>query len=70
MTTTREVHEHCAVCVYYPLNLPASAYPEEDYRMLQEKRSSFDFQPMDSGCRATRKTRCSIVDMEVLRHRI
>lgn len=59
--------EHCAGCVYHPPNLPADAYPEEDYRMLQRKDCSFDFQPKDDNCTITRKTSCSLVDMENLK---
>ena len=49
--------------VYYPPNLPAHAYPEEDWKMLQERSCSYDFTPDDSGCRQTRKSSCSIVDL-------
>lgn len=67
MSKARLINEHCEVCVYYPPNLPAHAYPEEDYQMLQEKSCSFDFQPKDENCHATRKTGCSLVDLENLK---
>lgn len=67
-STTHEANEHCAGCVYYPPNLPPHAYAEEDYRMLQEKLCSFDFVPGDPGCNGTRKTSCSLVDLEQLRN--
>lgn len=66
MSTTQSVNEHCAGCVYYPLNLPANAYSQEDYRMLQQKNCSFDFQAGDDNCNRTRKTSCSLVDLENL----
>lgn len=66
MTTTNPDNDHCLGCVYYPPNLPPSAYAEEDYRMLQAKDCSFDHQPGDEGCRITRKTSCSMVDLEQL----
>ena len=65
-TATQDTHEYCFGCVYYPPNLPADAYPAEDYRMLQAKRCSFDFRPGDTACTATRKTSCSLVDLEKL----
>ena len=62
------VHEHCIGCVYFPPNLPEGAYPADDYRMLQAKRCSFDYEPCDSNCAVTRKTSCSLVDLEGLSH--
>jgi hypothetical protein len=59
--------EHCEVCVYYPPNLPVNAYSKDDYRMLQEKKCSFDFQPHAEHCQATRKTSCLLVDLESLK---
>lgn len=70
MPGTRGKHEHCMSCVYYPPNLPVTAYSEEDYQMLQEKNCSFDFHPMDNDCHVTRKTSCSLVDMEKLQRTI
>lgn len=58
--------ETCFGCVYYPPNLPPSAYDEDDYRMLQEKSCSFDFNPDDQHCQETRKTSCSLVDLQHL----
>jgi hypothetical protein len=40
---------------------------KEDYRMLQKKNCSFDFQPKDDNCNRTRKTSCSLVDLENLK---
>jgi len=68
--TMQSVNEHCLGCIYYPLNLPANAYPEEDYRMLQKKNCSFDFQPKDDNCNTTRKTSCSLVDLDNLKQSI
>lgn len=56
--------EHCTSCVFYPPNLPPEAYPADDYAMLQQKSCSFDFQPADRDCQQTRKTSCSLVDLE------
>ncbi len=67
MSGTDDMIEHCAGCVYYPPNLPEHAYPEDDYRMLQAKTCSFDYRPLDDNCRVTRKTSCSLVDLENLR---
>lgn len=68
MDTKNTADEHCLGCVYYPPNLPPSAYSEEDYRMLQAKTCSFDHQPCDQGCAVTRKTSCSLVDLQHLKH--
>ena len=67
MNDQQDTHEHCIGCVYYPPNLPPGAYPVEDYRMLQEKDCSFDYSPGDADCAATRKTSCSLVDLEQVR---
>lgn len=66
MSEERVADEYCKACVYYPPNLPEHAYSEDDYRMLQEKKCSFDFHPQDEGCQLTRKTSCSLVDLESL----
>lgn len=58
-----DIEEYCTGCVYYPPNLPSSAYPEEDWLMLQKKICSFDYCPDDENCQQTRKTSCSIVDL-------
>ena len=55
--------------MYYPPNLPAAAYSEADYRELQQKRCAYDYQPDDQDCRQTRKTSCSIVDLQHMRNR-
>lgn len=67
MDKTESTDEYCMGCVYYPPNLPGDAYSKEDYRMLQQKDCSFDHYPADEGCRLTRKTSCSLVDLENLR---
>ena len=67
MSEARVADEHCEVCVYYPPNLPVTAYAEADYRMLQEKACAFDFQPQDEHCQVTRKTSCSLVDLDRLK---
>jgi len=59
--------ELCWGCVYFPQNLPRHAYSQEDWILLQEKNCSFDFQPQDENCQATRKTSCSLVDLENLK---
>ena len=57
------INDLCPGCVYYPPKLPAHAYPEEDWKMLQAKACSYDFIPGDRECEQTRKTACSIVDL-------
>ena len=59
----------CFGCVYYPPNLPPHAYAPEDWAMLQARPCSFEHAPGDSGCLATRKTHCSLVDLEALKRR-
>ena len=59
--------EYCMSCVYYPPNLPAHAYSEDDYQMLQQKCCSFDHLPEDENCLSTRKTSCSLVDLDKLK---
>ncbi len=54
----------CLGCVYYPPNLPPHAYDKEDWDMLQAQTCSFEYQPGDAGCQATRKTACSLVNLE------
>jgi len=66
MPDMKNTNQHCFGCVYYPPNLPEAAYSEEDFRMLQEKNCSFDYQPEDEHCLVTRKTSCSLVDLENL----
>lgn len=55
----------CFGCVYYPPNLPETAYSAEDYAWLRQKTCSFDFHPSDENCTATRKTSCSLLDLEL-----
>lgn len=61
--------ELCFGCVYYPPNLPPNAYTPEDWEMLQARPCSFEHKPGDTDCLATRKTSCSLVDLEALKHR-
>lgn len=56
--------EHCIGCVYYPPNLPLEAYPAEDYALLIGKTCSFDFKPGDSNCTDSRKTSCSLINLD------
>lgn len=67
MKHTEAFKEYCISCVYYPPNLPAHAYSEEDFLMLQLKSCSFDHQPEDKNCRTTKKTSCSLVDLDNLK---
>ena len=66
MFDTEYTREYCLGCVYYPPNLPENAYSERDYSMLQQKSCSFDHQPGDTNCEGTRKTSCSLIDLENL----
>lgn len=61
--------ELCFGCVYYPPNLPPHAYPPEDWEILQARQCSFEHKPGDTDCMATRKTSCSLVDLETLKRR-
>ena len=70
MSETTGANDHCESCVYYPPNLPVNAYSAEDHRMLREKHCSFDFQPGTEDCRTTRKTSCSLVDLENLQQTV
>lgn len=53
----------CRGCVYFPPNLPRQRYAAEDWAMLQALTCSLENQPDDAGCQATRKTSCSLVDL-------
>jgi len=64
-----EPEELCFGCVYYPPNLPLDAYAPKDWEMLQSRQCSFEHMPGDTDCLATRKTSCSLVDLEALKHR-
>ncbi len=66
MPISDDTHEYCAGCVYYPPNLPESAYTKEDYKMLQLKSCSYDHHPEDENCQIMRKTSCSVIDLENL----
>ena len=70
MNKTEALEDYCMGCVYYPPNLPVHAYSAEDYQMLQQKSCSFDHQPADKYCQATRKTSCSLVDLERMKNSI
>lgn len=63
---TAEPHELCVGCVYFPPNLPRRCYAEEDWDMLQQRSCSFEHHPGDAGCAASRKTSCSLVDLNAL----
>jgi hypothetical protein len=63
-----EIEEYCTGCVYYPANLPATAYSQADYLELQQKSCSYDHQPGDQHCQQTRKTSCSIVDLQNMKN--
>ena len=64
MITIESVDSYCTGCVYYPPNLPETAYAPDDYRMLQARTCAFDFRPADSECAVTRKTSCALVDLQ------
>lgn len=57
----------CSGCVYYPPNLPPNAYSLEDWVVLQARSCSFEQKPGDTDCLATRKTSCSLVNLEALK---
>ena len=63
---TQSADELCFGCVYYPPNLPEHAYPADDWKQLQARTCSFEFLAGDKDCRLSRKTSCSIVDMQNL----
>jgi len=67
MMTTEGTDEFCFGCVYYPPNLPESAYSADDYKLLQQKNCSYDHLPGDENCQSVRKTSCSVVDLENLK---
>ena len=64
-----ETEDLCFGCVYYPPNLPPNAYSPEDWEMLQARQCSFEHKPGDTDCLTTRKTSCSLVDLEAFKHR-
>lgn len=66
---TAELNEYCFGCVYFPPNLPRLAYAPEDWETLQARLCSFDCTPQDVECHATRKTSCSMVDLDGSRKR-
>lgn len=59
-----KTEEICGGCVYFPANLPSKAYSAADWSLLQSKSCSFDLQPGDSECQSTRKTSCSLLDLQ------
>ena len=59
--------EMCLGCVYYPPNLPRHAYSDEDWSMLQSKHCSFDYRPDSKECLNSRKTSCSLLDLEAIK---
>ena len=58
--------EHCFGCVYYPPNLPPHAYAEDDWAMLQSRSCAFEHAAGTPDCLATRKTSCSLVDLDAM----
>lgn len=60
---TAEPNELCFGCVYFPPNLPRQKYADEDWAMLQERACSFEHLPGDEGCKTSRNTSCSLVDL-------
>ncbi len=70
MSARTDAPEPCQVCVYYPPNLPREAYSEEDWAMLQSRHCSFSHIPGSDDCHASRKTSCSLVDMERLKNNL
>jgi hypothetical protein len=69
MSVKTDPPELCWGCVYYPPNLPGHAYSEEDWAMLQSLHCSFNHVPASAECLTSRKTSCSLVDLERLRHK-
>lgn len=64
------VETHCAGCVYHPPNLPPDAYPPEDWAMLQTRICAFEHTPGSPDCLETRKTHCSLVDLDATRRAV
>jgi hypothetical protein len=65
---TNQISEaYCFGCVYYPPNLPPHAYSEADWAMLQARTCSFEHAPGTTDCLASRKTSCSLVDLDAMR---
>jgi hypothetical protein len=60
--------EYCIGCVYHPPNLPPHAYAEDDWAMLQARTCAFEHRPRTPDCLASRKTSCSLVDLDAMRH--
>lgn len=67
ISLSEQDNQHCLSCVYYPPNLPPAAYSKDDFALLQAKSCSFDYYPHDSDCLLTRKTSCSLVNLETLK---
>lgn len=59
----------CFGCVYYPPNLPPDAYAPKDGEMLQSRQCSLEHKPGDTDCLTSRKSSCSLVDLDALKHR-
>ncbi len=56
--------EICKTCVYYVENLPRSAYPEEEWKVIESLKCSIDAKPGDELCKVFRKSSCSIVNLK------
>lgn len=61
-----EADSLCWGCVYYPPNLPRHAYAEADWQMLQSLSCAFEYQPGSADCLGSRKTSCSLLDLETM----
>jgi hypothetical protein len=61
-------HELCSGCVYYPPNLPSHAYATPDWVELQARACAFDHTPGTVNCMTSRKTSCSLLDLEATSH--
>lgn len=61
------IGELCFGCVYHPPNLPVHAYSATDWAMLQARACAFEHTPGTEDCLASRKTSCSLVDLNAAR---
>ncbi|MDP3031285.1 MAG: hypothetical protein Q8N33_04325 [Rhodocyclaceae bacterium] len=59
-----EPDELCGGCVYFPPNLPRMAYAQQDWDLLQARSCSFEHLPGTADCQESRKTSCSLVDLD------
>ena len=61
------IETYCTGCVYHPPNLPPDAYPPQDWALLQTRICAFEHLPGTPDCLDTRKTSCSLVDLDATR---